>query len=359
MPRIAKVPDPAKAPDLTSVRKLVTSVTKLAHATELTPNAIYRWIRVNRIPGKYINVVANLYDVEIRDLIPLTGSDKANVSRTVLKPKGTLQSLMEVYQGKMTLVEVAAALGVSKRSLHLVMYHWGDELPTLYSTFKQLEEKRISLDEACQRLKVTKFTLHGLRRKYGYAPGRVKKPTGPSAISIRREAQRLKVLEIVAGKLTAEQGAKDLNTSYRSIFRHIEAVSPLKIRELTEWPMSLRAALADEIDRKLPNYSIKWKEFIDSSRIVMKKRSKFPKTPENFTNEPIKRLLVAVLLDEATLEAVAAARKADPTILAGLFSGDLKPLGVSFERLMELPITHQVAAAEILLGVLDRKRRVE
>ena len=65
---------PTKA-DLSSVRTLITSVSKLAKALRLTNNALYRWIAVNRIPAKYLVRVANFYDVELRDLLPLTGSD--------------------------------------------------------------------------------------------------------------------------------------------------------------------------------------------------------------------------------------------------------------------------------------------
>lgn len=356
MPRTAP---PASSPDLTSVRTLITSVTVAAKAFKLTTNAIYRWIRVNRIPGKYVIHVAKLYDVEVRDLLPLTGSDKANNPKVVLKPKKTLEVLQEVYVGAKTLDDAAAELKLTKKSLHLIMFHWGDQLPTLYSTLKQLDEKRISLDEACVRLGVTKYTLHGIRKKYGFAPGRLKRTRPVPKLRAQQALRREKVIEVIAGTLSAQQAATDLDASYRSMFRYIEDTTHHKLNDLSHWPATFRRALAEEIDKKLPNYAEKWLEFVKNQRLVLQKHTKYPKTPQNWAKEPLKRLLVAVLLDEATVEALAAARGGDPAILEGLFSGDLQPLGVSFSALRDLSIHHQMAVVDVLLATLSRKRRVE
>ena len=106
------MPDKTAA-NLSSVRTLVKSVTKLARHFGLSNNAIYRWIAVNRIPGSYVVQVANFYDVEVKDLIHLTGSDKANVVQVTTKPKNTLAELLEVYRGNKTLEEACATLGIT------------------------------------------------------------------------------------------------------------------------------------------------------------------------------------------------------------------------------------------------------
>lgn len=348
----------SKEPDLSSVRSLVTSVTKLANHLKLSNNAIYRMIKVNRIPGRHIIKVAALYDVEVRDLLPLTGSDLENDAPVILKPKRTLAVLMEVYRKQKTLQEAATELNVSEKSLHLIMFHWGDELPTLYTTMQQLEEKRISLDEACQRLNVTKYTLHGIRRKYGYAPGKPKaKPKAPSS-RVSQDVQRAKVIDIVAGRVTAEQACSEIGVSYRTIFRAIDKVSAHGLHELSRWPVVFRAAFAEEIDKNLPKYTEKWLELVKEMRLVLKKRPKYLQTPKNWKDLPLKRLLVGVLTGEATLEEIATSRGAYPSILAGLFTGDLRPLGVTYPQLVEMPVAHQTAVAEILMAMLDRKRVV-
>ena len=62
-------------------------------------SAIYRWIAVNRIPAKYLVRVANFYNVELRDLLELTGSDKSHKNTSNIKPRSVLRTLVEVYRG--------------------------------------------------------------------------------------------------------------------------------------------------------------------------------------------------------------------------------------------------------------------
>ena len=98
--------------DLTSVRTLVKSVSKLAKHLQVSNSAIYRWIEVNRIPGVHIVNVANFYDVELRDLLPLTGSDKAHRSKPIVKSQAVLPALLEVYRGTKTLEAACAEVGI-------------------------------------------------------------------------------------------------------------------------------------------------------------------------------------------------------------------------------------------------------
>lgn len=346
-------------PDLTSVRALIPSVTPLARHLKLTNNAIYRWIRVNRIPGAHIVKVANYYDVELRDLLPLTGSDKSNELTYRLKPKRTLGVLMEVFRGIKTLDEAVAETGQSEISLKLVLVHWGDELPTLFTTLEQLDERRISLDEAAARLKVAKYTLHGIRRKYGYAPGPVRRTRPLPTIGRRKELNMKVALMCIAGHSTVAAASQTYGMSERTLFRAVEKLSQIKMMELSAWPTSFREALTAEIEHKLPNYSLKWLEFAENSRLYTDKYVKYPETPEKWRDLPLKRLLVGVLLGEGRLEDIAASRGADPGILRTLFTGDLRPLGVTFEQLMELPMEHQIAAAELFIAMMSRKRKLK
>ena len=353
---------PVKA-DLTSVRCLITSVTELATACNVSVASVYRWIKVNRIPGAYLTTVCNQYDVEIRDLLPLTGSDKENNNKVLHKPKATLETLMKVYLKEITIEAAAEALDTSLRSLKLVMFHWGDELPTLYTTLKQLEEKRISLDEAAARLNVTKYTLHGIRMKYGYAPGKLK--TAPDILVDRAKKADKKALlyekamDVLAGRITANQAAKDCGVSYRTLFRYTDGLTTHKLNDLSHWPASFRIALAHEIAHKLPIRVEKWLEFSEKHRLVLPKRPKYPKTPSTWQKVPLKRLIVAVLMDEASIEAVAASRGGDPEILASLFSSDLSPLGLTWPELQDMSVMEQAAVVDVLLAVVDRRRRLD
>lgn len=350
-------PTDASKPDLTSVRTLIKSVSKLAKALDLSSAAIYRWIKVNRIPGNHIVGVANFYDVELRDLLPLTGSDKSNDNVQYKKPRTVLKALLEVYRGNMTLEDACEQEGIPLISGKLTLTHWGDELPTLYTTLEQLNEKRISLETGMERLHVTKYTLHGLRAKYGYAPGRKVSTRVKPDVGAKKSAQNEAALQVLAGKMTTQEAMDVLGCAYRSIFRYIERLTDVQLNDLTGWPPAFRAALCEEIAKKMPSYAAKWLKFSVESRLFLKDKPKYPETPKNWKNLPLKRLLVGVLLGEAPLEEVAASRGADPTVLADLFTSDLRPLDLTFDEVCGLPLGHQVALAGLLLAVMDRKRR--
>lgn len=372
--------------DLTSVRTLVKSVSKLAKAIGVTQRAIYRWIEVDRIPGAHIVKVAQYYDVELVDLIPLTGSDKVNRSKALVKKKDTLSSMLEVYRGKKTLEEACEDVGIPLVSGKLILTHWGDELPTLHTTLKQLHERRISLDTAMKRLKVKRGTIHDLRRKYGFAPRAqedyIPRPDNPKRAT-RNEAIKKLALEVISGRVTAielarsfdnagespevgaatDQNAEETQTydlkklSYRTIFRHIQRISHLQLQVLAHWPSVFREAYAFEIGENTERYAEKWVRFAEDHRLVLSRKQRFPKPPENWARVPLKRLLLAVLMGELTLSEAASSKGKDAKIFADLFTSDLRPLGLTFEEAMGMSITHQVALAEVLLAVLDRRRK--
>lgn len=359
------------APDISSVRALVTDVGRLAEHLRLSYSGVYRWTKVNRIPGAHVIKVANFYDVEVMDLLPLTGSELSNVTRGVLKPKDTLPMLLEVYRGKRTLESACEELGIPLNSGKLVMTRWGDELPTLYTTLVQLDEGRISLETGMQRLNVAKFTLHNLRRKYGFGPRsnpeyRSEKEKMAEARGATRVAsaeavarQNEMTLRVIAGKITAYEAAERLRVGYRTIWRYVARLTDIRVHTLASWPLSLRAALAEEIAKKLPEYSGKWLKFAKKSRLMLRKSPRYPETPKGWGGVPLKRLLVAVLLGEATLDEIAEAREVDRTLLAALFTGDLRAMDLTFDEVMDLPLAHQVALAELLLAALDRMRKVD
>ena len=344
------------ATDLSSVRSLVTSVSKLAKAMRLTNNAIYRWIAVNRIPAKYLVRVANFYDVELRDLLELTGSDKSHKNTSNIKPRSVLRTLVEVYRGNKTLEEAEVETGQPPIALKLILTHWGDELPTLYTTLEQLDQGRIDLEEACIRLNVAKYTLHGLRRKYGYAPGKLKKQN-VTTIDARREANQEAAFLCIAGKMKVAEAAEKYEVSGRTIFRTIEELSHLKMMELTKWPNSMRAAYAEELKWGLEKYVEGWMEFAERSRLFMLKNAFYPDTPETWRGKPLKRLLVALLLGEDTVSNIVKSRGAEPSILVNLFTGDLQPLLLTYEQVVGMNMAHQTALAELLLATMNRKRK--
>ena len=359
-------------PDLTSVRTLITSTTKLARHLGMSLSGVSRWIKVNRIPGSQIVAVANYYNVELKDLVHLTGSDVSNDTKMNIKPRKTLPVLLEVYRGTKTLDDAIAELGCSAISAKLILTHWGDELPTLYTTLSQLDEKRISIETAMQRLGVTRYSLFNIRAKYGFAP-RAKEGYVPLAERKAKKAledekaareRRDVMLQCLAGKLTPKEAADTLGIAYRTFWKQFEAISSVKYRELAKWPGSFRSAFVVETERGMEHFTVKWLAFAQKHALFLKRASykptpsrKFPSTPERWKTESIKRMLVAVLLGEAPIDEVAASRGADVDILKNLFTSDLRNLDLTFDQAQELPIEHQIALSELILATMDRKRR--
>jgi transposase len=331
-------------------------VTKIAKHVGLTNNAIYRWIRVNRIPGEYILKVANFYDVEIVDLLPLTGSDISSVPKVSLKPRDTIPTLLKVQRGEITLDEAATMLNQRSEALRLILIHWNERLELLHTTLELLDSGTISLDEGAKLLGVVKYTLHGIRRKYGYAPGPLKKTKPEPTIAARKSKNRTAALRVIAGISSAAAISEEMGVSSRTIFRYVERLTPHSLNDLSHWPTTYRQALVDEIELNLPSYAEKWLDFAKKSNLLIKKYVTYPSQLSDVKKQPLKRLLVAVLTGEMSLDEVAMLRGADPLILKSLFTSDLVPMGVDFDTLMGLPVAHQMAVAELLIWMLDRKR---
>lgn len=162
----------------------------------------------------------------------------------------------------------------------------------------------------------------------------------------------------IAGKFTVKDAARLSNISERTLFRAVDKVTTNKLNDLAGWPVVFREALVSEIEGKTPPIVAKWLEFASSQRLSLGKTSKCQQTPASWCSLPLKRLLVGALRGEGAMEEVAESRGADQKILRTLFSGDLRPLDLTFEQVEFLPLTHQIALAELLLAMMDRKRKV-
>jgi hypothetical protein len=344
-------------PDTSSVRALVTSVTELAKHLKLTNNGIYRWIKVNRIPAHHIITVANYYDVELNDLMPLTGSDLSAPPNVILKQRDTLPTLLKVKAGTITLSQASRLLEQREVGLKLILTHWGDQLQLLYDTLQELDLGLVSLDNAAKRLGVAKYTLHGIRRKYGFAPGVLKRKRPLPTLPARKARNTEAAIEVIAGTKTAVEAAKAYKMSERTIFRAIEHLTSYKLTELAHWPTVFRQALTVEITKNTPKYVESWLKFAESHSLFTRKDTKYPVSPESWQKAPLKRLLVAVLSGEYDLDAVAAMRRADPVILRSLFNSDLRSLNLTYEEVENMSVQHQGALAELHIWMLDRKRK--
>lgn len=337
-----------------TVRMLVTSVTELARHLELTPNTIYRWIKVNRIPGKYLLRVAAFYDIPVP--MHLAQSDIKNGAKIRHKPRETLPTCLEVQAGNLTIEEAAKKLGIHERAVQLIITNWGDQLKTLYKTLVQLDKDEISLDQAAATLKVTKFNIHALRKKYGFRPKpRAKAKERP--IVARRKTATQVALDCIAGKINLAEVEDNCNLSWRTIHRMIGKLSPgYSLIELTHWPKTFRQAYSDEIAQNAPKISEKLWKYAQISQIYLKKWPKYPPSPKDWRLANVRKMMIHVLLGDESVESIAEKRGADPYILETLFTGDLRMLGLTWPEVRSTPLMTQVALAELLLALEESKR---
>jgi transposase-like protein len=242
-------------PPPTTVRELIKSVSPIARHLKVSKSAVYRWIGVNRVPGEHLLKLAAHYKYDPTDLLHLTGSEKTNNTRVVLKPRSVLATLLEVYKGEKTLEDALTETGQTRISLTLIQKCWGDRLPTLYTTLEQLDQSRIGLDDACKRLNVTRCTMHGIRRKYGYQPGPVKAKEKPERKSNRKEACRVAALDCISGRTTIRQAAEQVYVCERTLMRAIARLSVVGVSQLNQLLAITRSAYAADIAENDEDYS--------------------------------------------------------------------------------------------------------
>lgn len=73
---------------MTTVRDFIKSVSDAARRLKVSKAAVYRWISVDRIPGDKLVKLAALYKQDPKALIHLTGSEKTNQTKVIIKQRG-------------------------------------------------------------------------------------------------------------------------------------------------------------------------------------------------------------------------------------------------------------------------------
>lgn len=337
--------------DLTTVRSLVKSVTPLARHLGVTNNAVYRYIRMNKIPGSKVIQIANFYDLELADLLPLTQSDiKSPSTRAKEKPRDTLPTLIQVLDETLTREEAAAKIGIHPNSVSSILAQWGDELRTLHMILEEVEQGHLTIVQAAERLGIGRVSMNSLRIKYGYRPEKTSTPKPERPIVGRRKEVRATALAAIAGKITLTAKDAELPCSWRTIHRAIKAMSPNDgLVKLTHWPLSLRQAYATELasGETLPRSPFLFDSAVKLGLLI----DKTPKPPlkmTNFREMTARQLLIQVLYGYVTVPEVAELRGADPTILGEMFNREVMNFGVTWNWVSNASVAMQIAIADLL-----------
>lgn len=319
-----------------TLRDLVKNQAALARDVGVSVQTVRNWLDLNAIPPRRVIAVANALDVELTELLPFAQKTYKPV-RT--KPK-TLDDLRAVLEGN---------YDPDDPSAQRIKGTWGDRIPLLYQTLTRLQNKEITVTEAAEILGITKGAVHNIRKRYGTAPGPIKgarRPEGRYKLGAK-EARKL-TLDVIAGRKSARSAAETARISLRTLHRHIEDVlRPLYLNEISHWSKNFRLALAYEIEKNLPKYSEMWRKWAEERHLLLKKAPSWPKSPANWREVSIRRVIIAILTGEHTVTDLGAMRGGGAHILVEHVERELRQMGVPA---LSLTIHHQAAAAEIILA---------
>ena len=319
-----------------TLRQLIKNQAALARDVGVSVQTVRIWLELNAIPPRRIIDVANALGVELTKLLPFAQKAYKPVST---KPK-TLDDLRLILEG---------SHDPDDPSAQRIKGAWGERLPLLYTTLVKLQSKVITATEAAEILGITKGAVHNLRKRYGVAPGKLKAakhPEGRYKLGAK-EARKL-TLDVIAGRTSARSAAQGANISLRTLHRHIEDVlRPLYLNEISHWGKNFRLALAYEIEKNLPRHSLMWRKWAEERHLLLKKAPSWPKSPENWREVPIRRVIIAILTGEHTVTELAAMRGGAANILMEHVGRELRQMGMPA---LSLTSHHQAAAAEIILA---------
>ena len=90
-----------------------------------------------------------------------------------------------------------------------------------------------------------------------------------------------------------------------------------------------------------------WRKWAEERHLLLKKAPSWPKSPTNWREVPVRRVIIAILSGEHTVTELSAMRGGGAHILMEHVARELRQMGTPA---LSLTIHHQAAAAEIILA---------
>lgn len=281
--------------------------------------------------------------MEIHELLPFA-ERKSTPVKTLQKQRSDLDALLSAYKGR----PYTSTLPDS--AIKTILTHWGDRLPLMVETLRALDDHQLGPKDATERLGVSLSTVHNLRRRYGLAPGPLKaKPKTEGRYKLTAKRAQPLTLDIINGRMSVVKAAEVSGISKRTLHRYVEEVlRPQTLNEISAWSPSFRSALAWEIDKKTTRHSVAWRKWAEARNLLLTKNPKRLMPVKDWRTAPMRRMLIAYLNDELSLEEMAHARGGEAAVLEGLFRAELARMNMDP---MSLSLYHQAAVAEILTAM--------
>jgi hypothetical protein len=321
---------------------------KVATAMGLNAQTVSAWVKNDRIPNKHVLKLAHMGDLHPLDLIAyIERRKKPWFFKSPKKKPNALETLMALRNAEITLSQATDVTGVPIRSLKQTLTIWGDRLELLKDTLESSENKEVK----AARLGVTVRQLNRLIT--AYLP-QTEKADLPYKVARKRAKdkwanRRAQAVKVIRGDSTVVAAAEAIQLSERQMHRWMDKTLGeqfnMGLQEIRPLPKPFRNALAEEVEHDHPEAAAHMISYWKQHDL---KRRPFPKTPESWKRETIRRCLIGLLTGEVGLADLCTARETDKRLLVPLLTGNLVLLGVSFEQAGSWSIHHQEALAEVL-----------
>lgn len=333
--------------------------TKLANELGVSLTAVSVWMKKGYVPAGKLIRFCNTLNIDL-DLALCDRPDKVERSqRTLNKPAGTLECLVEVQRGAMTIDEAAEQLDLSPHALQIAYAQNEHRLFLLYSTLTAFADERINVQEAAKALGVSKTQVYYLMRTYGMErPKRQPEPKELGRYTKAKPKYEKLALDVIAGRTNALRASQEEGVAERTLHRHIKRlIGDLSLNVISHWPKSFRLAFANELETGERKWVEKWVEYTQKHGLILEKRVRKLQEVVNWREVGPTRILIAVLQGEGTLDEIATLRRGAQKPLKSAFDGVLKAFDLRYDEAMTLSVWHQMALADILVMQDSHYRR--
>ena len=320
-------------------------ITFVAREMGVSQSVVRTWLEADRVPWAHISKLSRVIDEDINLLLPIGGTVTVKTRRLKKTPEA-LDTLERAFRGEP--YEIKPPL--TAHSLKKTLETYGDRVPLVVETLKQLINNEITVGEAAERLKLKKVSVHSLRARYGGAPGPIKKVEKPIGRYKQNAIKHREVsLKVISGQLGLMEAAEKHGIALRTLSRYVQDdLDGVQLRTLASWPLDFRIALAHEIEHELPKITVQWAQKCKTPGWKFGKNL-MPLPPvTNWREATVKRMLIAVLTGELSVNDLAALRGGEPTALHKLFDMELKHLDLTLSKVLSMSIWHQVCVADML-----------
>jgi len=322
--------------------------TELAAQLNVTPKTINTWEELNAIPPSRITKVAVALQVAPGDLFPYMKRAYKPVKSSVKNGYDDLVAINNAYYKK------PYSTTLSQKAVNSILRAWGDRWPSIFETLTRLHTKEIGPTEAAGILNLSVSTIHGLRRRYGLNPGPLKAEKKPPKQKEITKVQAKKLsLDVISGRKTVIQAAKETGMSLRTLHRHLAVyLRPQMLNEISHWSLNFRQTLAHEVDRGSVRRSVSLREWAKTRNLTLNKKPKWPKLPksrEGWRTLSARQVAILILSGQTSIDELAEERGASPSVIGDIIRSQVKPLGETAP--LTLQVAHQAALAEVLIAL--------